>query len=98
MHKEGMMQSFAKVDITSRPGWKVARVEKDGVYAVDKAGEEHYTPCDTVVFAMGMRANSATVDSLADSAEDVVAVGDCVRARKSCHAMLEGYWAAIDLA
>lgn len=98
MHKEGMMQAFAKQPITCRTGWKVARVEKNGVYAVDKDGVEHFTPADSVVFAMGMRANSATVDALADTAEDVVAVGDCVRARKSCHAMLEGFWAAVDLA
>ena len=98
MHREGMMQAFAEVDITCCTGRRVARVEESGVYAADKDGNELFTPADSIVFAMGMRPNSQVVQALMDTAEDVVAVGDCVRARKSSNAMFEGRWAAIDLA
>lgn len=97
MHKEGMMQAFSGQDITCRTGWKVTKVEPNGVYAAGKDGVEHFTPADTVVFAMGMRANTDIAARFADTATDVFYVGDCVRARKSRDAMAEGYYAAIDL-
>lgn len=98
MHKEGMMQSFAKAPITCRTSLRVARIESDGVYAINSEGNEEFIPADTVVYAMGMRPNSSVVSELSGSAETVVAVGDCVKARKARHAMQEGFWAAVDLA
>lgn len=99
MHKEGMMQAFAKAPITCRTSLRVTRIEPGrGVYAVDAEGREELISADTVVYAMGMRANSAAVQELADSAPYVRAVGDCVRARRVREAMHEAYWAAIDLA
>ncbi len=99
MHKEGMMQSFAKAPITCRTGLRVSRIEPGkGVWAVNGDGEEEFIAADGIVYAMGMRPNSQTVAELQDVCLDTIAVGDCVRARKARHAMEEGYWAAIRLA
>ena len=99
MHKEGMMQAFAKAPITARTGLRVSRLEPGrGVYAVNGEGVEEFIPADTIVYAMGMRPNSQTVDELRDACPDTVCVGDCVRARKARQAMEEGYWAAVNLA
>ncbi len=99
MHKEGMMQAFAQAPITCRTGLRVARVEPHkGVYARNSAGEEEFIPADGIVYAMGMRPNTATVEALRDTAIDVIPIGDCVRPRKARHAMEEGMWAAIRLA
>lgn len=98
MHREGMMQAFAKADLTVRTSMKVSRVTEAGVYAVNGAGEEEFLPADTVVYAMGMRPNTRIVEELADVCLDTRAVGDCVRARKARQAMEEGFWAAVDLA
>ena len=99
MHKEGMMQAFAQAPVTCRTSLRVSRIEAGkGVYAVNAEGQEEFLPADTVVYAMGMRANSAVAAELADSAPYVRAVGDCVRARKAAQAMQEGFWAAVDLA
>lgn len=99
MHREGMMQSFAKAPITARTGLRVSRVEPGrGVYAVSGEGREEFIPADTIVYAMGMRPNSQTVAELRDAVADTVAVGDCVKARKARQAMEEGYWAAVNLA
>jgi 2,4-dienoyl-CoA reductase-like NADH-dependent reductase (Old Yellow Enzyme family)/thioredoxin reductase len=97
MHKEGMLQAFTKAPITCRTSLKVSRIENGGVYAVDKNGAEEFIPADTVVYALGMRANAAVAEALADSAPYVRAVGDCVRPRKVAQALQEGFWAAIDL-
>lgn len=99
MHKEGMRQSFAKAPITCRTGLKVSRIEPGrGVYAVNPDGKEEFIPADSVVYAMGMRPNTATVDELYDACPDTVTIGDCVRPRKARQAMEEGYWAAVNLA
>lgn len=99
MHKEGMMQSFAKAPITCRTGLRVSRiVPGEGVYALNGEGQEEFIPADGIVYAMGMRPNTATVDALKDVCLDTYTVGDCVRPRKARQAMEEGYWAAVRLA
>ena len=99
MHKEGMMQSFAKAPITARTGLRVSKVEPGrGVYAVNGEGAEEFIAADTIVYAMGMRPNTQTVAELSDVCLDTFTVGDCVKARKARQAMEEGYWAAVRLA
>lgn len=99
MHKEGMMQSFAKAPITCRTGLRVARIEPGkGVYATNAEGSEEFIPADGIVYAMGMRPNTGIVDELKDACIDTIAVGDCVKPRKARQAMEEGYWAAVNLA
>ena len=98
MHREGMMQAFSQAPITCRTGLRVSRVEAGkGVYAVDEAGEEAFIPADTVVYAMGMRPNTAVVDELRDVCLDTFSIGDCVRPRKVRQAMEEGFWTAVRL-
>lgn len=97
MHKEGMMQSFSNAPITCLTSLKVSRIDKEGIYAVNSEGSEEFIPADTVVYAMGMRPNTATVEALADSCIDVSAIGDCVRPRKARQAMEEGFNAAVNI-
>ncbi len=98
MHKEGMMQSFAKAPITCRTGLRVSRiVPGEGVYALNGEGQEEFIPADGIVYAMGMRPNTSTVDALKDVCLDTYSVGDCVRPRKARQAIEEGYWAAVRL-
>ena len=99
MHREGMMQSFAKETITARPSMKIARVEAGkGVYAVNAEGVEEFIPAESIVYALGMRPQTAVCEELADIVEDTYKIGDCNRPRKARHAMEEGMWAAIRLA
>ena len=98
MHKEGMMQSFAKAPITCRTGLRVSRiVPGQGVYALNGEGQEEFIPAQGIVYAMGMRSNTATVEELKDVCLDTYTVGDCVRPRKARQAIEEGYWAAVRL-
>ena len=98
MHKVAMMQTFAGASAKAHTGHRVQRIVENGVYAVNGAGEEVFFPADTIVYAMGMRPNNELGKNLTHAAEFVRSVGDCVRARKARHAMMEGFWAAIDLA
>ena len=98
MHKEGMMQAFAKAPITCRTGLRVCAIEEGQVRTQDADGNEVLIPTDSVVYAMGMRPNSAAVEMLRESnVIDVIPVGDCVSPRKARQAMEEGFWAAVRL-
>ncbi len=102
MHKEGMMQAFAETPtLHVRAGLRVTGID-DGktVHAADADGGEHIIHADSVIYALGLRSNMATYDSLIYSAPVVIPVGDCLRgvkAKKTREAMLEGYWAALRL-
>ncbi len=99
MHKEGMLQAFAKAPIACRTGLRVSRIDPGkGVYAVNPEGTEEFIPADDIVYAMGMRPNTAAVNELKDVVLDTFTVGDCVRPRKARHAMEEAIWAAVNLA
>ena len=98
MHKEGMRQAFEQAPITTRTGLRVSRIEPgEGVYAVNAEGAEEFISADSIVYAMGMRPNTAAVAELRDVCLDTFTVGDCVRPRKARQAMEEGYWAAVRL-
>lgn len=102
MHKEGMLQAFAETpSLHVRTGLRVTGID-DGrtVHAADAAGGEHSIEADSVIYALGLRSNTAAYDSLIYSAPVVIPVGDCLRgvkAKKTREAMLEGYWAVLRL-
>ena len=70
----------------------VTKITPEGVYAQDSEGKEQFFPGDTVVHALGRRANLADADALRSPDWDFVAIGDCNRrARKVYNAIREGY-------
>jgi hypothetical protein len=54
-------------------------------------------PGETVVCAVGQRANRDDVEALRYSAPFVREVGDCIRPADITKAMYEGYHAALDI-
>jgi 2,4-dienoyl-CoA reductase-like NADH-dependent reductase (Old Yellow Enzyme family)/thioredoxin reductase len=72
-------------------------ITAEGVIVVDKEGKEKLLPCDTVVYAVGMRANKEIVEELRAAFGWVTPVGDCegpATVRKAIH---HGYFAAMDI-
>ena len=97
MHREGMMQSFAKQDITTLTGLKVVSIAENGVTVEDKEHNTQFIPSASVVYAIGMRPNNKLSEELQDCAPYVRTVGDCVRARKVSPAIYEAYYAAVNI-
>lgn len=102
MHKEGMMQAFADTpNLHVRAGLRVTAIEGGKVVkTVNKEGAEEIISADSVIYALGLRSNMSTYESLIYSAPQVIPVGDCLRGvkpKKAREAMLEGYWAAVRL-
>ncbi len=97
MSQQGMLVPIEKYSIGVHTSTTCLEVLPNGVRVKNPDGSESILEADTVIFGLGMRANSATVDSLRDCADDFVAAGDCKRARKVPNAVHEGYFAALDL-
>jgi pyruvate/2-oxoglutarate dehydrogenase complex dihydrolipoamide dehydrogenase (E3) component len=96
MHRVAMVHEMEK-RLSCRTGLKVTAVLKDGVKAVDKDGKDLFLEADTVVQALGMKANREEAEALRAAAGDtpVYEIGDCVRAAKAYEAIKEGYLAAM---
>ena len=70
-----------------------AAVTEEGLVCADGS----VIPCDTVICAVGQRANRADVDALRRSAPFVREIGDCIRPANITKAIYEGYHAALDI-
>jgi NADPH-dependent 2,4-dienoyl-CoA reductase/sulfur reductase-like enzyme len=75
----------------------VTAIDANGVSFSDKDGRTHFLEADTVVYAVGQHADKGTVESLKDSCDRFVAIGDCVQARQVKQATYEGFCAAMDI-
>ncbi len=75
----------------------VTEVTPEAVIARRKDGELVRYEADNVVYAVGLRARSQLYLDLQDCAPTVVAVGDCVKPRRSMEAIREGYFAAMNI-
>ncbi len=91
MHKEGMMQAFAKVDITIKTGAKVSAIKENAV-AIE--GQDD-VKADSIVYALGMKANTDIVDKLYGICPNTDVIGDAVRARRVASCVEEAFWAAV---
>jgi pyruvate/2-oxoglutarate dehydrogenase complex dihydrolipoamide dehydrogenase (E3) component len=73
------------------------RVTAEGLVCKGPDGQEVLIPGETVVCAVGQRANRADVDALRGAAPFVREVGDCIRPANITKATYEGYHAALDI-
>ena len=72
-------------------------VTAEGLVVKNEDGTVETIPCDTVICAVGQRANRDDVDALRQAAPFVREVGDCIRPANITKAMYEGYHAALDV-
>jgi pyruvate/2-oxoglutarate dehydrogenase complex dihydrolipoamide dehydrogenase (E3) component len=78
-------------------GATVTEITPQGVRFLDQDGQERLAEADTVLYAVGQRANTQTVDALRGACDWFVPVGDCVKARQVKQATYEGFCAAMDV-
>ncbi len=72
-------------------------VTEDGLKVKKEDGSEEVLPADTIICAVGQRANRADVDKLRNTAPFVREIGDCIRPANITKAVYEGYHAALDI-
>ena len=101
----GDMDPLARAVLTKRlqeravmvyTGTKVVRVEKDRVIA-RRGDREVVFPVETIVMAVGARANREPADALQDAPFEVHVIGDAVRPRKALEAIQEGFKVGLEV-
>ena len=83
--------------IDFRLNTRVTAVTPEGLEAVDKAGQPVFVPADSVVVAVGYRADETQVEALRFTAPEFHWIGDCYRPGKVGDAVRMGYYTALDL-
>ncbi len=102
MHRLGLLDEMSRM-LTVKTGLKCTNITPGSVTAQDKDGSVHTFEGDTVIYALGMKANANTAASLKAMVEKelgaipVYTVGDCVRASKVYEAGREGFTAAMSI-
>ena len=83
--------------IDFRLNTRVTAVTPEGLEAVDQAGQPVFVPADSVVVAVGYRADETQVEALRFTAPEFHWIGDCYRPGKVGDAVRMGYYTALDL-
>ena len=95
-HRPILMQQVDKY-VTAHTGCQGVRVTEDGLICRKADGEEILIPGETVICAVGQRANRADVNALRYCAPFVREIGDCARVSNITNAIYQGYHAALDI-
>lgn len=96
-HKMSLHRHIDELSISIATGMACSKIQTDGVFAKDADGNEHFFPCDSVVFAAGMRSRSAEVERLRPLAPQFYVVGDANKAKNVMMAVRDGYDAVVDM-
>ncbi len=72
-------------------------ITEQGILCTDQNGKTVLIPGETVICAVGQRANRSDVDALRATAPFVREIGDCIRPANITKAVYEGYHAAMDV-
>lgn len=86
-----------KAKMTWDTGVKVTQVTDEGVNYEDNLRKSHFVKADTVVYAVGMKANKELAENLRKASKWFVSIGDCINARQVKQAVYEGFIAAMDI-
>ena len=95
-HRPILMHKIDEL-VTIHLGHAGLRVTAEGLICKAPDGREVLIPGETVICAVGQRANRDDVDALRQAAPFVREVGDCIRPANITKAMYEGYHAALDV-
>jgi 2,4-dienoyl-CoA reductase-like NADH-dependent reductase (Old Yellow Enzyme family)/thioredoxin reductase len=91
-------ERFHRQDVRVMTGTRLLEVTGDGVVVSDKEGKKSCVKGDTVVAALGLRANRKLYQELSSlPGLEVYPVGDCREPRKIYQAIHEGHFAARNL-
>jgi NADH dehydrogenase FAD-containing subunit len=83
--------------VIGKTGTRCLKITSSGVNVENEDGKQEFIEADTVVYALGMKANSTSKLRSAAEGIPVFEAGDCVCARKVGEAVKEGFMAAIGI-
>ena len=97
MYREALILEMQKYNVIGKTGTRCIEVTSTGVNVENEDGTQEFIEADTVVYALGMKANDTSELHSAAGGIPVLEAGDCVRARNVEEAVKEGFMAAMDI-
>jgi 2,4-dienoyl-CoA reductase-like NADH-dependent reductase (Old Yellow Enzyme family)/thioredoxin reductase len=91
------LQDHMNKDVRYLTDTKCTAIGEKGITVMLKDGKTENIPSDTVVLAVGMRANYDVFLSMQKSAVEVIPVGDCIKPGTVMEASRTAYYAALDI-
>lgn len=96
-HRPALMSELKKQNVQIHTGYTGKEVTKEGVLCQDASGAMVLVPGESVICAVGQRAQRGVADSLLNCAPMVRQIGDCVRPANITNAVYQGHHAALDI-
>lgn len=98
MHRLGLLHEIEhNARLATATGTRCTAITENSVEAVDADGQAVSFPCDWVVMAAGMRADTQTVEQLRGLVPETYVIGDCKKATTVLAAVRDAHDAAVDL-
>ena len=94
MHRMALMPELEKC-VTMKTSHRVAKIEKNAVYAIDENGVEQKFDCDAVIVAMGLSPRAKEVNELRGIVAETYVIGDCAKSGRIMHATRAGWETAL---
>lgn len=97
MYREALMAEMEKRDVIGKTKTRCIEITSRGIEVETGDGKREFIEADTVVYALGMKANSTDELLTAAGGIPVYEIGDCVRAATVAEATEEGFLAAMKI-
>jgi NADPH-dependent 2,4-dienoyl-CoA reductase/sulfur reductase-like enzyme len=97
MVRVGLLEELDKYGVKILTGVRFEALTEEGVEAVDRESRKVRLKADTVVFAVGVRANDQLTKDLKGKVKELCIIGDAKQPRRIREAISEGYITGYDL-
>ncbi len=97
VYRMSLLHQVEASGVKAAMGLRCSRITEEGVYAIDKDGNEQFLPADTVVMAAGMRPLTAEATRLRRMHPNTYAIGNCVKGGTIMQATRDGHDAVVDI-
>jgi pyruvate/2-oxoglutarate dehydrogenase complex dihydrolipoamide dehydrogenase (E3) component len=90
MTKKLLLNRIKEKNITILTEYSLSRVEENGVFVANKAGEEKFLEAKRVVIAIGTRPDNTLYEQIKSLGYEIHQIGDCLEPRSAKAAILDG--------
>jgi 2,4-dienoyl-CoA reductase (NADPH2) len=90
MTKKILIRNLKKYNVNIITGFKLSKVEDNGVIVTNEEGEDLFVEAERIVIAIGTRSDNRLYDEIKALGYEVHQIGDCLEPRNAKAAIFEG--------
>jgi pyruvate/2-oxoglutarate dehydrogenase complex dihydrolipoamide dehydrogenase (E3) component len=88
--KKVLISKMKENGIQSMPGYRLSKVEDNGVLVTDQEGNEVFLEAESVVVSIGNKPDNSLYDEIKSLGKELYQIGDCLEPRSAKAAIYEG--------